>query len=155
MSNSQYSIALSRALLGLQPLRARAALSLRSGSAISSFLLASSDTATMEASSLSQTESVSTSSPSQLLLIMGGIIILLRPAPTLESEGDILVVVSEEVEVGSVEQILQDVTISPLQLPVVNPVSANLYIDSSELDVKLLHSRSGIDRFGDSSSLMP
>ena len=126
MSNSQYSIALSRALLGLQPLRARAALSLRSGSAISSFL---------SASSLSQTESVSTSSPSQLLLIMGGIIILLRPAPTLESEGDILVVVSEEVEVGSVEQILQDVTISPLQLPVVNPVSANLHIDSSELDV--------------------
>ena len=93
---------------------ARAALSLRSDSAISSFLSASSDIATMEASSLSQTESVSTSSPSQLLLIMGGIIILLRPAPTLESEGDILVVVSEEVEVGSVEQILQNVTISPL-----------------------------------------
>ena len=135
MSNSQYSIALSRALLGLQPLRARAALSLRSGSAISSFLLASSDTATMEASSLSQTESVSTSSPSQLLLIMGGIIILLRPAPTLESEGDILVVVSEEVEVSSVKDTLQGVTVSPLQLPVVNPVSANLYIDSSELDV--------------------
>ena len=134
---------------------ARAALSLRSDSAISSFLSASSDIATMEASSLSQTESVSTSSPSQLLLIMGGIIILLRPAPTLESEGDILVVFSEEVDVGSVEDTLQDVTISPLQLRVVNPVSANLHFDSSELDVKLLHSRSGIDRFGDSSSLMP
>ena len=110
MSNSQYSTALSRALLGLQPLRARAALSLRSGSAISSFLSASSDTATVEASSLSQTESVSTFSPSQLLLIMGGIINLLRPAPTLESEGEILVVVSEEVKIGSVEQNLQDVT---------------------------------------------
>ena len=66
---------------------------------------------------------------------MGGIIILLRPAPTLESEGDILVVFSEEVDVGSVEDTLQDVTISPLQLRVVNPVSANLHIDSSELDV--------------------
>ena len=86
---------------------------------------------------------------------MGGIIILLRPAPTLESEGDILVVVSEEVEVSSVKDTLQGVTVSPLQLPVVNPVSANLHFDSSELDVKLLHSRSGIDRFGDTGSLMP
>ena len=53
----------------------------------------------------------------------------------MESEGDILVVVSEEVEVSSVKDTLQGVTVSPLQLPVVNPVSANLYIDSSELDV--------------------